>query len=542
VNFQVSARKWRPKTFDEVVGQKHLIRVLSNAISQGEIAHAYLFSGTRGVGKTTVARILAKAINCANTKERLPGVAPSPGTLPPQGTLPLVGTVPPCGQCVSCKAISSNASVDVMEIDGASNTSVDDVRDLREKVKYLPLSGKYKVYIIDEAHMLSNAAFNALLKTLEEPPAHLVFILATTEAHKIPATILSRCQHLIFRRVSRIEIEAQLRKIILEKDVQMSDRVLTFIAKAAEGSLRDALSLCDQAISYSGNNVTEQDLATLFGRAGGTTFHALTLGIAEKNADALLMIAREIENGGYDLRQFISDWIERLRHLIVIKNVKDASVLIDLPDEEKKEIESEAALFSKEALLSLFSTFIKLQDEIRNAPRPHLLLEVALMKASLIADLTPIEKIIEEIRGQTNISTPMPTAVRLEKPIPKAILTPPVGASPLQDTATLWKNLLLEVKKTRPNLASYLDQGVFVAVLERTIQLRFSEESFFLISLIEKEENKKLLQPLIKRYFGKDLMLAFEAINEGNAPISEKRNAIVEEALRIFGGEIVQTK
>ncbi len=550
MNFQVSARKWRPKTFDEVVGQKHLIRVLSNSISQGEIAHAYLFSGTRGVGKTTVARILAKAINCTNTKERSQG------------------TVPPCGQCVSCKEISSNTSVDVMEIDGASNTSVDDVRDLREKVRYLPLSGKYKVYIIDEVHMLSNAAFNALLKTLEEPPAHLVFILATTEAHKIPATILSRCQHLIFRRVSRIEIEAQLRKIILEKDVQMSDRVLTFIAKAAEGSLRDALSLCDQAISYSGKNVTEQDLSTLFGRAAGTTFHALVLGIAEKNADALLSIAREIENGGYDLRQFISDWIEHLRHLIVIKNVKDVSALIDLPDEEKKEIENEAALFSKEALLSLFSISVKLQDEIRNAPRPHLLLEVALMKAVLIADLTPIEKIIAGLGGlaapgiivaplghlkpKTSGVTVSAEAMPLQEapspqepvPIPFKGRSDGEGVSqntvPAQDSLSSWKNLLLEVKKTRPNLASYLDQGVFLAVLERTIQLRFSEESFFLISLIEKEENKKLLQPLLKRYFGRDLTLAFEAVNEGAAPILEKRNAVVEEALRIFGGEIVQ--
>jgi DNA polymerase-3 subunit gamma/tau len=521
VNFQVSARKWRPQTFDEVVGQKHLIRVLSNAISQGEIAHAYLFSGTRGVGKTTVARILAKAINCANTINR------------------------PCGECISCKEIAENRSVDVMEIDGASNTSVEDVRDLREKVKYLPLSGKYKVYIIDEVHMLSNAAFNALLKTLEEPPAHLVFIMATTEAHKIPATILSRCQHLIFRRVSRIEIETQLRKIIAEKNVQTSDRVVTFIAKAAEGSMRDALSLCDQSISYSGKNLTEEDLSTLFGRAAGTTFHALVLGVAEKNAEALLKIAREIENGGYDLRQFLSDWIERLRHLIIIKNVKDATGLIDLPEDEKKEIEKEAALFSKEALLSLFSIFVKLQDEIRNAPRPHLLLEVALMKAVLIADLTPIEKIIEQIKERVGPPTAVITSPPAHITTP-SIKTPPVRATtpvlavPVQDTAVLWKNILQEVKKTRPNLASYLDQGVILAVLERTIKIRFSEESSFLISLIEKEENKKLLQPLIKRYFGRDLVLAFEAVNESIKP-REETSTLVEDALRIFGGEIVKT-
>ncbi len=520
VNFQVSARKWRPQTFEEVVGQKHLIQVLSNSVSQGEIAQAYLFSGTRGVGKTTVARILAKAINCADTQKS------------------------PCGQCVSCKEISENRSVDVMEIDGASNTSVDDVRDLREKVKYFPLSGKYKVYIIDEVHMLSNAAFNALLKTLEEPPAHLVFILATTEVHKIPATILSRCQHLVFRRIPRTEIETQLRKILSEKNVQTSDRAVTFIAKAAEGSLRDALSLCDQAISYSGKHLTEEDLATLFGRAAYATFHGLVMGIAEKNGDALLRIAREIENGGVDLRPFLSDWIERMRHLIVVKNVKDASLLMDLPDEEKKEIESEAAHFSKEALLSLFSIFVKLQEDMRNAPRPHLLLEVAMMKAVLLADLTPIEKIMEALAQSSNTDR-MGSVEKKAVQAPVASV-PRQSAASAQDTTASWKNLLQEVKKTRPNLASYLDQGVVLSVLERTIHIRFSEESSFLISLIEKEENKKMLQPLLKRYFGRDLTLAFEE-SSGGAPLTvpslpvEQRRSLVEEALQVFGGEIVKT-
>ena len=525
MNFQVSARKWRPQTFDEVAGQKHLIQVLTNSVSQGEIAQAYLFSGTRGVGKTTVARILAKAINCTDTTKR------------------------PCGQCVSCREISENRSVDVLEIDGASNTSVDDVRDLREKVKYLPLSGKYKVYIIDEVHMLSNAAFNALLKTLEEPPPHLVFILATTEAHKLPATILSRCQHLVFRKIARIEIEAQLRKILFEKNVQASDRVVTFIARSAEGSLRDALSLCDQAIAYSGKSVREEDLATLFGRAAYSTFHLMTIGIAEKNATALLEIAREIENNGYDLRQFLADWIERLRHLIVIQNVKNPDGLIDLPDEEKKELASAAFLFSKEAMLSLFSIFIKLQEDIKNASRPHLLLEVALMRAVLISDLTPIETIITAIKGQTQIPVGvvmppvMPVSVHQEKRLSPP--EPPQQVSP-QDTATLWKNILLEVKKTRPNLASYLDQGVVLSVLEKTILLKFSEESSFLISLIEKDENKKLLHPLLKRYFGRDLTLAFETVGTSSLrptpivglPLSAP--SLVAEALKIFGGEIVK--
>jgi DNA polymerase-3 subunit gamma/tau len=534
VHFQVSARLWRPKTFEEVVGQKHLIRILENSVSGGKAAQAYLFSGMRGVGKTTIARILAKAVNCADPEK------------------------PPCNVCASCREIIENRSVDVVEIDGASNTHVEDVHHLREKVLYLPLSGKYKVYIIDEVHMLSNAAFNALLKTLEEPPPHLVFILATTEVHKIPTTILSRCQHLVFRRISRLEIEAQLRKILSEGDIRMSDRVLAFIAKASEGSLRDALSLFDQAIAYSGSNVTEESLSTLFGRAAGVTFHLLICAIAEKNADALLRLVREIEDGGYDLRQFLTDWIEHLRHLIVIKNIKEADALVDLPDEEKKEIEKEGSLFSQEALQSIFSIFVKLQDEIRNAPRPHLLLEVALIKAILIADLTPIEKIIEEIRGMANsalktagsatISAP-PAADRAPiraAPLAKersAAQTETAGASlPPRDDSVLWKDLLQDVKKTRPNLASYLDQGILLRVEERTLKIRFPEESSFLISLIEKEENKKLLRPLLKSYFKRDLDLTLEGTTKeaSFASVGNENSPLVEEALRVFRGGIIK--
>ncbi|MEK7285756.1 MAG: DNA polymerase III subunit gamma/tau [Nitrospirota bacterium] len=557
MQFQVSARLWRPKTFEEVVGQQHLIRILKNAVSGEKAAQAYLFSGIRGVGKTSVARILAKAINCTSTEN------------------------PPCNACSSCSEIIANRSVDVIEIDGASNTHVEDVHHLREKVQYLPLSGKYKVYIIDEVHMLSNAAFNALLKTLEEPPSHLVFILATTEAHKIPTTILSRCQHLIFRRVKRVEIETQLRKILLQENKEMPDHVLTFITKASEGSLRDALSLFDQVMTYAKDHMSEEDISILFGRAAENTFHALIAAMSDKNAEALLSLAREIENNGYDLRQFLTDWIEHLRHLIVMKNVKSADHLIDLPDEEKREIEKESALFSHEVLQSFFSIFIRLQEDIRNAPRPHLLLEVALMRAILIADLTPIEQVIAEIQGMTNPvvgaknfspketslphdytkptrNMPLPVQTTLSpprsetksflSPRPSEIATTSLpndgakGFSPLQNDADLWKALLQEVKKARPNLASYLDQGALQKVEEKTIQLQFSEESSFLISLIEKEENKKVLAPLLKNYFKRDLELDLRASILERVPVAgmEQDNLFVKEALKIFSGATIK--
>ena len=229
MSYQVSARKWRPQIFEEVVGQEHVTRTLQNAIRSGRIAHAYLFSGERGVGKTTVARVFAKALNC----EKGP-------------------TVDPCNQCVVCQEITRGMSVDVIEIDGASNTGVDDVRELREAVKYVPVRGKHKVYIIDEVHMLSTSAFNALLKTLEEPPERVAFLFATTELHKIPATILSRCQHFTFKRIPQEAIVQQLQKIAAEEKIRVEDGGFALMARASEGSMRDALSLIDQGAAYGG--------------------------------------------------------------------------------------------------------------------------------------------------------------------------------------------------------------------------------------------------------------------------------------------------
>ncbi|MFQ5950388.1 MAG: DNA polymerase III subunit gamma/tau, partial [Nitrospiria bacterium] len=378
MEYRVSARQWRPQTFEEVVGQRHVATVLRNAVRLQKIAHAYLFSGIRGVGKTSLARILAKAVNCAVTHRQ-------------------EGEEIPCNRCDSCREITEGRSVDVLEIDGASNTGVDDVRELRERVKYLPLRGRYKIYIIDEVHMLSNAAFNALLKTLEEPPPHLIFILATTESHKIPATILSRCQHFTFRQIPRSEIVAQLRRVAQARKVRFTDQGLILIAKVAEGSMRDALTLLDQAITYGGEAVSDQDLFALLGRMGEGTFHLLVRAIHQKDADALLGLAGEIAEKGCDLRHFLADWMEHLRHLIVTQNVPEAATWIDHPAEEIEEIQTEAALFSREELQRLFSLFARLQGEIRNAPNPNLLFEVALMKAILLADLQPVEKILERL-------------------------------------------------------------------------------------------------------------------------------------------------
>lgn len=539
-DYQVSARKWRPQTFEEVIGQRHVATTLMNAVSRGKVAQAYLFSGIRGVGKTTMARLLAKALNCAT----------------PQGASP-------CNQCDSCREITEGRSVDVVEIDGASNTGVDDVRELREKVKYLPLRGKLKIYIIDEVHMLSNAAFNALLKTLEEPPLHLVFIFATTESHKIPATILSRCQHFVFRRISRQEIIAQLQRVADERKVRFAERGLVLIAKAAEGSMRDALSLLDQAISYGGQEVSEEDLFTLLGRMGEARFHSLVRAIHDRNAPATLGLAREIADQGYDLRQFLADWLEHLRHLIVARNVEGAEAWIDLPKEEIDEIRAEAALFTDEELQRLFSLFARLQSEIRTAPHPHLLFEVALMKGISLAHLQPVEKILERLEVLGGGGSPSPQVnVRPSKssekgmpapvsPIQKAQEIPKASPSPTApDKKRIWLQVISEIKEKRPSLGSFLEQGALLEITEQRVRIGYSES--FLIPLIQKEENQKLISALFKTHFQKEM--ALELVDLHGAAISSPPfgketpqhlptpHPFVQEALRVLGGEVIETK
>ncbi len=552
MDYQVSARKWRPQTFEEVIGQEHVTTSLANAIRLDKIAQAYLFSGIRGVGKTSLARILAKGINC----EKL-------------------GTTVPCNKCEQCSEITGGRSVDVVEVDGASNTGVDDVRELRENVKYLPLRARYKIYIIDEVHMLSNAAFNALLKTLEEPPPHLIFILATTESHKIPATILSRCQHFTFSRMTLAEIVAQLRCVAEERQCVFSEKGLHLIGRLAEGSMRDALSVLDQAISFGGEQVSDEDLFTLMGRMHASTFQAFVHAIHKKDTLALLTLAKEVSEQGCDLTQFLSDCLEHLRNLIVTQNLSEVGDWVDLPAEEIEEIRIESALFSPEALQRLFSIFARLQREIRHAPQPFLLFEVTLMKSILLADLQPIEAMITKLDalasgspaprsvGKTpeDIKDPQAIAMKtvfkkpvfeqsiaiekktalaspskpspakpspswlaalaekkgskvplsksrsqIENPAPKNIekTNAKITSGPAQET---WQKLLSAIKEERPNIASYLKEGDLISLSDQEIQMGFSGDSIFLMPLIQKESSREWMNDFLKTYFKRDVSL-----------------------------------
>jgi len=362
MDYQVSARKYRPGTFQDVIGQPHVVTTLMNAIATKRVPHAFLFSGGRGVGKTTVARILAKALNCE------------------QGP-----TSTPCDRCATCMEILQGSSVDVIEIDGASNTGVDDIREVRENVKFTPFRGHYRVYIIDEVHMLSNSAFNALLKTLEEPPAHVVFIFATTELHKIPATILSRCQHYTFRRIARSEIIQRLRHVAEQDAITVEDRSLASIARACDGSMRDALSLMDQAVSFGGKTIRHEDLEALLGAVPHELVRDMLAAVRSRNPAAAVEVISRLADQGHDLRSFCAEVVEHVRNILVaavVPGQEGLRGLVDVSDDEVAPLLEDARSFRQDELQELFRLFCQTEDALRLSAHGRFVLEAAAIRAT----------------------------------------------------------------------------------------------------------------------------------------------------------------
>jgi len=381
VSYQVIARKYRPQTFADLTGQEHISRTLSNALDQRRLHHAYLFSGVRGTGKTTTARILAKGLNCHT------GV-----------------TSRPCLQCPSCVEIASGASLDVLEIDAASNTGVDNMRDvIINNIAMAPARDRYRVFVIDEVHMLSTSAFNALLKTLEEPPSHVTFIMATTELHKVPDTILSRCQQFEFRQIPTEKIFQRLREIAAGEGVKISDPALREVARAGAGSLRDAQSAFDQVIAFCGDQITEEDVTTALGLVSAATLGRFVEAIADREAAEILNLVEEVFVRGYDLRNFTRELTAYLRHLLVIKSGISGSDLLGVTDVEVDRLKQLSSKFSEEDLVRLFHLLAETEKEIKDSPHPRFQLEIGLVKlihATRLKTLDELIKRLEELESR----------------------------------------------------------------------------------------------------------------------------------------------
>lgn len=373
MQYQVLARKWRPQNFHELVGQEHVARSLINALQTGRVAHAFLFAGPRGSGKTTTARILAKALNCHENKPAAP-----------------------CTQCVACVEIAGGNCMDVLEIDAASNRGIDEIRELRDNVRYSPARDKYKVFIIDEVHMLTAEAFNALLKTLEEPPSHVVFILATTEYHKIPATILSRCQQYNFKLIAFPLILERLRQIANAEEIQISHSCLEQIAFSSGGSMRDAMSALDQVLAFSGNTVRAEDVTLLLGLVEPALLANTVRAIAQRDVDRLLKVVDELVVTGQDLQNFCRRLLGQFRNLMVLKAGASDPSILGIPESLLPDLQKQAALFSQEDLLRLFDSLLQTEVDLKYATQIRFELEMGLIKLAQIARLRSLEDLITE--------------------------------------------------------------------------------------------------------------------------------------------------
>ncbi len=371
--YQVLARKWRPQLFQDVIGQEHITQTLMNAIKGNRLAHAYLFSGPRGVGKTSVARIFAKAINCDQGE---PGI--------------------PCNTCRSCTEITDGSSVDVQEIDGASNRGIDEIRDLRESIKYMPSSSRYRIYVIDEVHMLTLPAFNALLKTLEEPPSHVKFIFATTESHKVPVTILSRCQRFDFKRIPAVDIVNHLKKIAETEEINIAGSGLGVIAREAEGSMRDAESLMDQVISFSGQEVKDKDITEILGIIDRDIIFESSAAILEGAPDRCLEVVEKIYDYGYDIKEFYRALMQQFRNLL-IRLIAPQTDLIDVSETDNEEVMRQAEMAGEEKLHLVLNFLINREEDLRFTSHPRLVLETTMVKLCSLGDMLSFDDLLKKL-------------------------------------------------------------------------------------------------------------------------------------------------
>lgn len=579
MSYLVLARKWRPQTFSDLVGQEHVSQTLKNAIDGGRVAHAFLFTGARGVGKTSSARILAKALNCES------GLS-----------------VEPCNACSTCLEITEGNSVDVFEIDGASNTGVDDIRELRDNIKYLPSRSRYKIFIIDEVHMLTTNAFNALLKTLEEPPSHVKFIFATTEPHKVPITILSRCQRFDFKRIALPRIVARLRYIVDQEGVAVSDEALAVVARKGDGSMRDALSTLDQVLAFCGEQVADADVATLLGVVDRRLIMEASQAVCAGEVRGVLEIVGRVDSFGYSMRQFCQELIDLFRGVAIIQAVGDASGLLELSEAELAELATLAKGQSPGELQRHLTLLLKAETEMAHASFPRLVLEMALMKMATLRPAIPVQELLRRLAALEGMApaaarpqaagsvdrpetrpAPRPVAAAPAAPAaareatgsparpaapaaapqsaPAAAQAAPAPALPA-DEGDLWGSLVRFVKGKRPMIGSELEQVYPIKVSRELLEIGCLTGSYELRRMQDPEKIAEL-KALAQAHFGGQTVVRITVLSSvpSDAPptLSEKKSLenaeraatlrreaeahpLVAAAVEIFDGEIAEVK
>jgi DNA polymerase-3 subunit gamma/tau len=535
--YQVFALKWRPQNFDAIVGQNHIVTTLKHALQKGRLAHAYIFAGPRGVGKTSTARILAKALNCKEGP-----------------------TITPCQKCSACLEISQGRSLDVIEVDGASNRGIDEIRTLRENVKFSPVGGKFKVYIIDEVHMLTQEAFNALLKTLEEPPEFVKFIFATTQPNKVLPTILSRCQRLDFRRVSVMEIIAQLEKIVAGEKINVDKEVLFAVARSSDGSLRDAESILDQLVSFSKDRVSLEDVISVLGLIEQEILFEITEKIIQKDALSSLELLNNIIDEGKDTAIFLSNLIEHFRNLMVAKISKADAKLIDLPQEVCEKLLKQSQEFTLEEIFSAFNILVNTQEISKRLDSVRIPLEISLVKLTYdkkgsqlntqlekhihVKSEPPVEnkpalKHTHNIPEKTH--TPKPQAEEIKKEVnPQEHNATPTHSISLESIKGAWQNIITNLGAIKISAATYLNEGIPIGIERNILTVAFPKDYSLHKESLERKENKTIIEKTISELLNANLRVNF-TLSKEELNKEENEDGFLKSALQMFKGRVIKS-
>lgn len=524
-------RVYRPKTFEDVVGQEHIVKTLKNQIRNSNIGHAYLFSGTRGTGKTSTAKIFARAVNCLNSNDE-----------------------EPCNECEICVDTLNDNIMDIVEIDAASNNSVDDIRELRESVKYTPSKAKYKVYIIDEVHMLSQGAFNALLKTLEEPPSYVIFILATTEPHKIPATILSRCQRFDFKRVSSKDIANRMAYICEKENIQAEEKALSLIARNSQGALRDALSILDQCMSFGNEIIEYNDVIELLGTVNIDELFELSQAIIDENTKKTLQILNEFIIWGKDIRNLINDLIDQFRNLMVCKVSKDLDEIISLPEESIEKLKEQAKTININDLIRILNILSETQDSMKSSSNTRILAEVTMMKIAqpmfdeskeaLIKRIENLEKIVESgnikvvaVQNESKSSLNNINEKLNNQEEEQDIIYEEVKSEDVKLVEASWKKIIGKIKDDKkPSIYALLKEVSSFYVKENALFIIFNDNFSFARSRLSSEETIKYVEQVIREVLNRSFHLKIYLKSEIASMNLEETNSKSDEGEEILKG------